>query len=335
MVRLMKKALLKLSLLAVLFGGTAVAWGVLQYQKFLEMTVFSDLPMTLEVKKGSHFGDFIQQLKSRQAEGAVWQWRLLARLNPDKTMIKAGEFELNDAMTPLQLLNHINSNRVKTYSYTLIEGLQWREIKPQLLEQWPELNLDDKSLRQALNLGEVSLEGQFLPETYQFTKNEGGLSVLKRANRELQAELQLAWQQMDKSLPINTPYELLILASIIEKETALDSEREQISGVFHRRLQKGMKLQTDPTVIYGLGEQYQGNITKAHLQTDTEYNTYTRKGLPPTPIAMPGAASIRAAANPVAGTALFFVADGKGGHTFSDTYQQHRQAVKNYLRQLK
>lgn len=331
----MKKPLLKLSLLLLLLGGTAFAWGLVQFKNFLEAPVFDNLPLTLEIKKGSHFGDFIKQLQQHQANGEAWQWRLLAKLNPDKVMVKAGEFELDFAMNPLQLLDYIGENRVKTYRYTLIEGLQWREIKPQLLEQWPELNLDDKSLRQALNLGEVSLEGQFLPETYQFTKSEGGLSVLKRANRELQAELQLAWQQMDKSLPINTPYELLILASIIEKETALDSEREQISGVFHRRLQKGMKLQTDPTVIYGLGEQYQGNITKAHLQTDTEYNTYTRKGLPPTPIAMPGAASIRAAANPVAGTALFFVADGKGGHTFSDTYQQHRQAVKSYLRQLK
>lgn len=331
----MRKSLLKLSLLAVLLGGAAVAWGFLQYQKFLETTVFDDFPLTLEIKKGSYFGDFINQLQSRQANGATWQWRLLAKLNPDKVMIKAGEFELNDAMTPVQLLDYISSNQVKTYSYTLVEGLQWREIKPQLLERWPSLNLEDKFLQQELNLGEVSLEGQFLPETYQFTKSEDGLSVLRRANRELQAELQLAWQQMDKSLPIKTPYELLILASIIEKETALDSEREQISGVFHRRLQKNMKLQTDPTVIYGLGESYRGNITKTHLQTDTEYNTYTRKGLPPTPIAMPGAASIRAAANPAAGSALYFVADGQGGHTFSDTYQQHQQAVKNYLRQLK
>ncbi|MCW8871532.1 MAG: endolytic transglycosylase MltG, partial [Xanthomonadales bacterium] len=174
-------------------------------------------------------------------------------------------------------------------------------------------------------------EGWFLPETYQFTRGDSDLDILTRSHRAMRAELEQAWASRVEDLPLNSPYELLILASIVEKETALDSERGQIAGVFVRRLKKGMKLQTDPTVIYGLGASFDGDIRKRDLQADTPYNTYTRHGLPPTPISMPGRASLQAAAQPADGETLFFVADGNGGHTFSVTLEEHQAAVNRLL----
>jgi UPF0755 protein len=179
--------------------------------------------------------------------------------------------------------------------------------------------------------GQDLLEGAYLPETYVFTRSENALDVLAQAASAMQSALAEAWARRTDDHPARTPYELLILASIIEKETAVDEERAQISGVFVRRLKMGMRLQTDPTVIYGLGDTFDGDIRHRDLGTDTPYNTYTRTGLPPTPIAMPGRASLLAAAQPAAGTALYFVADGKGGHTFSDSLEQHRLAVDKLL----
>jgi UPF0755 protein len=179
--------------------------------------------------------------------------------------------------------------------------------------------------------GAENPEGWFLPETYQFVRGYTAADLLKRAYQDMQAVLSRAWESRADGLPLQSPYELLILASIIERETAVDSERDEISGVFVRRLQSGMRLQTDPTVIYGLGEAYDGNIRKVDLQTDTAYNTYTRHGLPPTPIALPGVASLQAAARPKEGTSLYFVANGQGGHTFSDTLEDHQEAVNVML----
>ena len=174
-------------------------------------------------------------------------------------------------------------------------------------------------------------EGWFLPETYQFTRGDSDLDILVRAHRSMRRALEQGWQSRSEDLPLQSPYELLILASIVEKETALDSERADVAGVFVRRLRKGMRLQTDPTVIYGLGESFDGDIRRRDLETDTPYNTYTRGGLPPTPIAMPGRASLQAAARPADGESLYFVADGKGGHTFSVTLEEHQAAVNKLL----
>ena len=174
-------------------------------------------------------------------------------------------------------------------------------------------------------------EGWFLPETYQFTRGDSDRDILVRAHASMQQALAEAWNQRDDDLPLESPYELLILASIIEKETSLDEERAQVAGVFTRRLKKRMRLQTDPTVIYGMGESFDGDIRRRDLKADTPYNTYTRHGLPPTPIAMPGKASLLAAARPAAGEVLFFVADGKGGHTFSATLEEHQAAVNKLI----
>ena len=174
-------------------------------------------------------------------------------------------------------------------------------------------------------------EGWFLPETYQFARGYDARTLIRRAHADMQEALQQAWESRIPDHPVSTPYELLILASIIERETALEEERTEVSGVFVRRLQTGMRLQTDPTVIYGLGDAYDGDIRKKDLQTDTPYNTYTRNGLPPTPIALPSRASLLAAAQPKSGKSLYFVANGQGGHTFSDTLEDHQKAVNIML----
>nr|WP_281347617.1 endolytic transglycosylase MltG [Marinicella rhabdoformis] len=306
-----------------------------RYNNFLLSPVFHQVPVTLDIKKGSNYTDFISLLKSKGGKGELWQWKLLARLNPDQSQIKAGEFEIVKRSTPRELLAYIDGNNVKSYQYTLIEGLTWKTIKSELFEAPMKhvlIDMSDEQLMSKLSIDAPSLEGQFLPETYQFVKGDSDLSVMKRSHQALKEVLADAWSSRSEKVKLKTPYELLILASIIEKETAVASERTTISGVFHRRLLKGMKLQTDPTVIYGVGEDYAGDITRAHLKTDTPYNTYTRKGLPPTPIAMASEASIRAAAQPKDGKALYFVANGLGGHTFSNTYDEHLKAVKKYLR---
>jgi UPF0755 protein len=173
-------------------------------------------------------------------------------------------------------------------------------------------------------------EGRFFPDTYHFPNGTTDLDFLQRAYQTMQRRLQAAWEQRQPALILQSPYQALTLASIVEKETALASERAQVAGVFIRRLQKNMRLQTDPTVIYGLGAQFDGNLRRADLERDTPYNTYTRSGLPPTPIALPGAASLAAAVNPADGDALYFVAKGDGSHAFSDSLRQHNQAVQQY-----
>jgi UPF0755 protein len=201
------------------------------------------------------------------------------------------------------------------------------EANPVLIHQ---IDLADNDSRDSVAafLGLEHPEGWFLPETYQFTRGDSDRDILARSHAAMVQALDEAWSFRDDELPIDSPYELLILASIIEKETALDAERPLVAGVFVRRLKKGMRLQTDPTVIYGMGDAFDGDIRRRDLQTDTAYNTYTRSGLPPTPIAMPGWKSLAAAARPANGEALYFVADGKGGHTFSATLEDHQQAVK-------
>jgi UPF0755 protein len=183
----------------------------------------------------------------------------------------------------------------------------------------------------AAELGFEHPEGWFLPETYLFVRGDSDLDLLRRAHHAMRVALAEAWASRSADSPLESPYELLVLASIVEKETALEQERGQIAGVFSRRLQRGMRLQTDPSVIYGLGEAFDGDIRRRDLEADTPYNTYTRHGLPPTPIAMPGRASLQAAARPADGAALYFVADGNGGHTFSATLAEHQAAVKRLM----
>lgn len=262
-----------------------------------------------------------------------WQWRWLMRQQPYP--LKVGEYRLEDGLTAPQFLHILQAGEVIQYRFTVVEG--WTLSQLLLALQADELlgngSKDTQELMEQVQelTNMENPEGWFLPETYQFVRGYSAGDLLRRAYQDMQAELQRAWNMQSNDLPVETPYELLILASIIERETAVESERAEISGVFVRRLQKGMRLQTDPTVIYGLGSAYDGDIRKKDLQTDTPYNTYTRFGLPPTPIASPGVASLQAAANPKAGSSLYFVANGQGGHTFSNTFEDHQKAVNIML----
>ena len=249
-------------------------------------------------------------------------------------MIKAGEYELLPGLMPEALFALFVSGKTVSYSITLIEGWSFRQMMAEI-EAHPVLQqtlsgLSPEAIMQKLGHEDEHPEGRFFPDTYSFQRNTTDLELLRRAYDRMSRILQDAWAERDENIQLKSPYEALILASIVEKETGAASERAEISGVFSRRLRKGMKLQTDPTVIYGMGDRYKGNIRRKDLKEDTPYNTYVHTGLPPTPICMPGADAIAAAVKPKAGKSLYFVAKGDGSHQFSDTLRQHNNAVRKY-----
>lgn len=255
--------------------------------------------------------------------------------------IQAGDYAIRPGTTPAQLLEQFTTGDVKLYSFTIVEGWNHWELLQALHESDViAATLTDEdwaAFLEELGAEATHPEGLFLPETYRFPRNSTDRDILRQAFALMQNVLAEEWPGRDEDLPVSTPYEALILASIIEKETARADERPRISGVFTRRLQKRMRLQTDPTVIYGIGRDFNGNLTRRDLRTDTPYNTYTRGGLPPTPIAMPGRAAIQAALHPAAGEELYFVATGlgDGSHAFSVTKEEHDAAVAEYLRRLR
>lgn len=305
------------------------------YHEFLQqpLSIQPDGQVLL-VEQGMSGRAVVQRLQQMGITEWNWQWRWLMRQNP--TPLQAGEYLLKSGFTAPELLQALQAGEVIHYHFTIVEGWTLAQLLAAL--QADELLGADSAgntaalhqLAQQLTNAE-NPEGWFLPETYQFARGYSAEDLLQRAHQNMQTELGKAWDLRIKDHPAQSPYELLVLASIIERETAIDSEREEISGVFVRRLQKNMRLQTDPTVIYGLGEAFDGDIRKQDLSNDTPYNTYTRHGLPPTPIALPGAPSLVAAAQPKEGTSLYFVANGQGGHTFSDTYEEHQRAVNIML----
>ena len=293
--------------------------------------------VTITISPGTPFQQVSRQLAEdgliRQPTTFQWYARLSGRANS----IQAGEYTLNAGVTPRELLDMFVAGDVRLHSFTIIEGWTFRELVAALAADPVVVTTiseeDWATLLESLDAEASHPEGLFLPETYRFPRGTTDVDVLAQAYGLLQGVLDDAWATRRADLPLASPYEALILASIVEKETALASERPQIAGVFVRRLNEGMRLQTDPTVIYGIGPDFNGNLTRRDLRTDTPYNTYTRGGLPPTPIAMAGKAAIEAALNPADGTALFFVATGlgDGSHKFSDTKEQHDQAVQEYL----
>lgn len=256
------------------------------------------------------------------------------RLSGQARQIKAGSYEIGRGPTPRTLLSKLVRGEVAQRSVTLAEGLtfaQWRVTlrnAPHLRQDG--LDLEPEALMARLGRPGVHPEGRFFPSTYTYAKGSSDLALLRRAMQEMDQRLAAAWARRAPDSPLRTPDEALILASIVEKETGRASDRGQISGVFNNRLRKGMLLQTDPTVIYGLGEKFDGNLRKRDLQTDTPWNTYTRKGLPPTPIAMPGQESLLAAVQPEQTSALYFVARGDGTSAFSATLEEHNRAVRKY-----
>ncbi len=265
---------------------------------------------------------------------ALFGWYV--RLKGLSTRLHAGEYRIEPGMTPIDLVEALVKGEVHLHQLTVVEGWRFAEMLA-ALRAHPAVagsDRDGDAIMTALGRAGVHPEGQFLPDTYRFPKDTPELELLGIAHEAMRTTLERAWAGRAEDIAIDEPYEALILASIVEKETALAAERSRIAGVFHRRLARGMRLQTDPTVIYGLGERFDGNLRRVDLERDTPYNTYTRRGLPPTPIALPSAASIEAAVSPEPGSALYFVATGDpdGSHFFSDTLEQHNRAVRDYLR---
>lgn len=333
------KRILWLAIAVAAVAGLVFGWQVF---RFLQTPVaVPEDGLTFEIRPGT---PFVAVSRALAEAGVIEHPRLFswyARVKGEGSSIHAGEYRIASGLTPPDLLRQFASGNVLLHSFTIIEGWTFRELLDSLSRQaavtqtlayddWPAL-LDD------LGSNASRPEGLFLPETYRFPKGTEDASILRQAYELMQDTLESEWAGRAGELPLATKYDALILASIVEKETARADERSRIAGVFIRRLEKGMRLQTDPTVIYGIGEKFDGNLTRAHLRTDTPYNTYTRNNLPPTPIAMPGRAAINAALHPAPGEALYFVATGlgDGSHAFSATRAEHDAAVAAYLQRLR
>lgn len=293
-------------------------------------------PLDFRVAPGSSLRSAIAQMREAGIDVDPTLLAALARFNRSDTAIKAGSYSVSEGITTLQLLDKMLKGKVTQGELTLVEGWTFRQWQARM-EAHPDLNheltgLSDTQIIERMGLTGTSLEGQLFPDTYLFDKQSSDLELLARANRAMRRKLEKEWAVRAEGLPYKTPDEALIMASIIEKETGRESDRNLVAAVFVNRLRKGMLLQTDPTVIYGLGDKFDGNLRRRDLLADTPYNTYTRRGLPPTPIAMPGQASIRAALNPAQSDALYFVARGDGSSHFSQTLDEHNNAVNRYQR---
>ncbi len=333
-------ALLLLTI-AILAAG-AVLWGYQRYTRFADAPIADiEAGESVTVESGDSLPIVVRKLRALGANGSDLEWRALGRELGAAGKLQVGEYALEPGMSPRTLLQRMRDGKVVSYRFTIVEGWNIRDLRAALAKARPLLqksaDLDSAALMRAIGRGGQHPEGRFLPETYHYRRSDSDLDLLKRAADDLDAALLKAWETRDKDLPLNTPYELLTLASIVEKETGVADERPQIAGVFVRRLKTPMRLETDPTVIYGMGSAYTGNIRKTDLRTDTPYNTYTRDGLPPTPIAMAGVDAIRATAHPAPGEAVFFVAvgDGSGRHVFTKTYAEHQAAVGEYLKRYR
>jgi UPF0755 protein len=291
------------------------------------------------VEAGDSLPTVVRKLRAAGVEtGESIEWRVLARQLQAAGKLQVGEYPLDPRTTPRELLIAMRDGKVIQRRFTIVEGWNIRELRAALARATPlkqeAARLDDAALMKALGHPGQHPEGRFLPETYLYTAGDSDLKVLRRAYQAMEKALASAWERRRRDTVLKTPDEMLTLASIVEKETGVASERPQIAGLFERRLKIGMLLQTDPTVIYGMGSNYAGNIRKDDLHTDTPYNTYTRPGLPPTPIAMPGVDALDAVANPAPGEALYFVAigDGSGRHLFARTLSEHQANIGRYLK---
>ncbi len=326
----------------VLLASGGFLWHSLQ--QFTAAKINVDNAYLLNVEQGESVRQVVNKLPIEAGVNNLG-FRVWLKLNPEKAQIKKGLYDISPHASVTDIIDLLIAGKVKQFSVTLIEGhtfKQWLTHLSSIDTLTQDLPNDDALYAYFVN-NENSicaneyqhLEGCFLPDTYFYTYKASASSILQRAFDALEHALEKAWQQRFLDLPINSPYEALILASIIEKETAIDSERSKIAGVFVNRLESNMRLQTDPTVIYGVGDAYNGDITRKHLRTPTPYNTYVIKGLPITPIAMASMKSIIAAVNPAITDAFYFVATGDGGHRFSVTLQAHNQAVRDYLMKQK
>lgn len=327
----MRNVLLKL--LALAFAG------VLAFAAWLAWFAVTpvDLPASsvdFSISRGSGMRSATRQMIEAGIGMRAWPFNLLGRLAFKETTVKAGGYQVSAGVTPWQLMMKITQGDFAQSEVTFIEGWTFRQVRAALdfhaAVRHDSAGLSDADLMHRLGADTLMPEGLFFPDTYLFGKGESDLAILARAHRAMQKRLQSAWHQRDPGVPLANPYEALILASIVEKETGQASERELIAGVFVNRLRAGMKLQTDPTVIYGLGMKFDGNLRKRDLMRDGPFNTYTRGGLPPHPIGMPGQASLLAVLNPARTDALYFVARGDGTSQFSRSLAEHNRAVAKY-----
>lgn len=329
-----RRWLLRLTAFVVLLSGAAL---LLDYLRFLHgpMGASAEEPLILMVKPGSPVSRVARELSAEGWLERPLYFRITARISGAAQRIQAGEYDIPPGQTPRRLLARMVAGDVRTYKLTIIEGWTFAQMmeairRHPVLEHALPPDADAGTVMRALERPDQHPEGRFFPDTYQFPRGTSDIDLLQRAHRRMQSVLQEEWEGREDDLPIDSPYEALTLASIIERETGVPEERARIAGVFVERLERGMRLQTDPTVIYGLGDEFDGNLRYRHLRTDTPYNTYTRSGLTPTPIALPSRASIHAALHPDRRGELYFVSTGDGRHVFSKTLEEHNEAVIEY-----
>lgn len=326
---LFASALILLALMGLLLAGL-IGWWLHQPLRLSAPSI------ELSVEAGSTPRDIAREWVEAGVDASPWMLYQWFRFSGQSRQIKAGSYELTLGSTPQDLLRMMVRGDERLSAVRLIEGWTFKRFRSELAAaeglKPSTQGLPDAEIMAMLGAAGVPAEGHFFPDTYSYAKGSTDLAVMKRAMRAMQKHLEASWAQRAAGTPLKTSEDALILASIIEKETGRESDRAMIAGVFHNRLRIGMPLQTDPSVIYGLGDSFDGNLRKSHLQTDTPFNTYTRVGLPPTPIAMPGKAALMAAVRPADTKALYFVARGDGSSAFSTTLTEHNRAVNQYQR---
>ncbi len=314
-------------------------WLLRDYQSTFHIPVVIDNQVTIEIEKGDSFNQITDKLVNQKLAIKPFWFKVVALQDESYKKLKPGEYELPPGITVPEILALFVQGKTKQHTITFPEGWSFKEILHEI-EKNPNLehtlsSTDFGSVMTKLKVDKQNPEGLFFPDTYFFEKHMSDVSLLKRAYDKMQTVLQQEWQNKAEGLPFKTPYEALTLASIVEKETGAKTERPLIAGVFIRRLEQDMLLQTDPTVIYGMGENYKGDIGYSDLTTATPYNTYVVKGLPPTPIAVPGRDAINAVLHPADGSSLYFVSRGDGTHVFSSTLEDHNAAVDTFQRKKK
>jgi UPF0755 protein len=324
----MMRKLFNLFLLVLMLGIASVG-----YYAFKPLALPAT-PFEFTLKQGSSLKSTAWELQQSGLLAHGWQFAWLARLLGKSGQLKAGNYALEHPVSPLQLLKIVSSGEVSLSQISVIEGWTFKQMR-EALNANPDIthdsaNLSDEQILQHIGAAETHPEGLFFPNTYYFAAGSSDLKIFKRAYQTMQKHLQQLWMGREPDLPLQTPYQALILASIIEKETGTPGDRDMIAGVFVNRLRKGMLLQSDPTVIYGMGDKFDGNLRKRDLLADSAYNTYRRKGLTPTPISLPGAAALHAALHPARTDALYFVARGDGSSQFSSSLSKHNRAVDRY-----
>lgn len=325
------RLLTKLLFFIAMAGIAMVGWMVYYVQQPLDLP---ETPQDLVLEYGTSLRGVAQQLVNEGILSEPWSFILLVRAQGMAGDVKAGNYQVRQGMTPYDVFLMLTNGSTRQSSITFIEGRTFRQMREALNQHESVRHLSipmtDQEILARIGASESVAEGLFFPDSYYFDHGMSDIDILKRAYQTMQHKLDRAWAGKSAGLPYRTPYEVLIMASIIEKETGRAGERPMIARVFLNRLKLGMRLQTDPTVIYGLGEDFDGNLRKKDLLADTPHNTYTRSGLPPTPIAMPGLAAIEAALHPASSRALYFVGKGDGSHVFSTNLNEHNRAVVRY-----